>query len=148
MMTANDNKLHRSSNNSMLFGVAGGLAEYFDIEPTVVRVAWALLAFASVGMALIAYFVLAFIMPKEESDSTDPWQIIRENLDDFTHGAANIGLISRRRSLLAVLLIGIGVVLLLSNLGVLWWWKWEVLWPLVLVGIGVVILVGRFMRRE
>ena len=112
------------------------------------RVAWVLLAFASVGIALIAYFVLAFIMPKEESDSTDPWHIIRESLDDLTHVAANIGLISRRRSLLAVLLIGIRVVLLLSNLGVLWWWKWEVFWPLVLVGIGVVIFAGRLMRSK
>jgi len=36
-------KLHRSSVNRMLFGVCGGIGEYFNIDPTIIRLAWALL---------------------------------------------------------------------------------------------------------
>lgn len=147
-MTTNDNRLHRSSNNTVIFGVAGGLAEYFDVDPTIVRVAWVLIAFASFGIAVVGYFILALVVPEEDSDTARSPQVNRENLDDSKHGSANVGRRSSRHNLLAVLLIGVGVVLLLSNFGVLWWWKWEVFWPLALVGIGVVILLGRLMRRE
>ena len=46
----------------MLFGVCGGVAEYFDIDPTIVRLAWALLAFAC-GGGIVAYVVAAIVIP-------------------------------------------------------------------------------------
>lgn len=57
-------KLYRSKNR-MICGVCTGFAEYLNIDPTIVRVIWALLAFASFGMCLLAYFVAAIIMPDE-----------------------------------------------------------------------------------
>ena len=47
-----------------VFGVCGGIAEYFDIDPTIVRVAWAVLIFAY-GTGLLAYLVCALCMPKK-----------------------------------------------------------------------------------
>ena len=38
-----DKRLYKSSENSMLCGVCGGIAEYFDIDPTLVRLAWVIL---------------------------------------------------------------------------------------------------------
>ena len=51
------NQLHRSSRNKMVGGVAAGLAEYLDVDATLVRVVWALAFFAG-GTGLIAYLVL------------------------------------------------------------------------------------------
>ena len=55
-------KLYKSTTNRMLFGVCGGIAEYFNIDPTVVRVAWVLAALFF-GSGIIAYIIAAIIIP-------------------------------------------------------------------------------------
>jgi len=58
-------KLYRSTNNKMIEGVCGGIAEYFNIDPTLVRLAFVLLALAG-GPGVILYIILWIIMPKAE----------------------------------------------------------------------------------
>ena len=60
-------KLYRSKSNRMIAGVCAGVAEYLNIDPTVVRVIWAIAAFGSVG--LLAYIACALIIP-EKPDNT------------------------------------------------------------------------------
>lgn len=50
----------------MLCGVCGGLGEYLNLDPTVIRIAWVLLTFFSLGTAVLVYFIAAVIMPDEE----------------------------------------------------------------------------------
>ncbi len=50
--------------DAKLFGVCGGIAEYFDVDPTIIRVIWAILIFAY-GTGLLAYLVCALCMPKK-----------------------------------------------------------------------------------
>ncbi|MFN3414422.1 MAG: PspC domain-containing protein [Thermoanaerobaculum sp.] len=58
-------KLFRSSTERQLLGVCGGFAEYWELDPTVIRVAYAVLTFLTgVLPGLLLYFVLALIMPK------------------------------------------------------------------------------------
>ena len=58
-------RLYRTEGaNAKLFGVCGGIAEYFDIDPTLVRVVLVLLLFAA-GTGLWAYLVCALVMPKK-----------------------------------------------------------------------------------
>ena len=52
------------SNNRKLFGVCGGIAEYFGVDPTVVRVAWVILGLMA-GCGILAYIIAALIMPNE-----------------------------------------------------------------------------------
>ena len=59
-------KLMRSRNKRMLCGVCGGLGEYLNLDPTVIRIALVLLTFFSLGTAVLAYFIAAVIMPDEE----------------------------------------------------------------------------------
>lgn len=54
-------KLTKSADRK-LFGVCGGLAEYFDVDPTLVRVAF-IVAFFGFGTGLLLYIVLAIVMP-------------------------------------------------------------------------------------
>ena len=61
-------KLYRSKSDRVLVGVCGGIAEYFNIDPTVVRVIWGVASiFAFAGV--IAYIVCAFVIP-EKPDNT------------------------------------------------------------------------------
>ncbi len=62
-------RLYRSNTEKMLFGVAGGLAEYFEIDPTVVRVLFVLAALLN-GVGIVLYLALAIIMPKRPPAGT------------------------------------------------------------------------------
>lgn len=58
------------SDNKMICGVCAGIAEYFNIDPTLVRLITVFLLFAGVGSGLIAYIVAAIIIPEKSSDAT------------------------------------------------------------------------------
>ncbi len=63
-------RLTRSSRYKMIAGVCGGLAEYFDLDPTVVRVAYALISLVSAAFpGILAYIILMFVMPPPEQPS-------------------------------------------------------------------------------
>jgi len=58
-------RLYRSRDDRMLAGVAGGLAEMWGADPSLVRVIWALLVIFTGGVALIVYIVMALVIPEE-----------------------------------------------------------------------------------
>lgn len=60
-----EKRLYRSKRNRMLFGVCGGLAEYFNVDPTLVRILFIILLLGSVGTAILLYLLLAIVMPEE-----------------------------------------------------------------------------------
>jgi phage shock protein PspC (stress-responsive transcriptional regulator) len=62
-------KLYRNTSNKMIAGVCSGLAEYLNIDPTIVRLIWALIALSGAG--LLAYLVAALIIPEKPSDIID-----------------------------------------------------------------------------
>ena len=57
-------KLHKSSTNKMIAGVCGGIAEYFNIDPTLVRLGFVALSFMF-GGGLLVYILAAIIIPQE-----------------------------------------------------------------------------------
>ena len=57
-----EKRLYRIEEGKMVAGVCGGVAEYFNIDPTVVRLGWALVS-AFAGAGIIAYIAAAIIMP-------------------------------------------------------------------------------------
>lgn len=56
-------RLFRSKESKMICGVCGGIAEYFNIDPTLVRLGWVLVSVCSFGTGILAYFIAAVIMP-------------------------------------------------------------------------------------
>ena len=64
-----EKKLYRSTQNKMIAGVCSGLAEYINIDPTIIRVIWALVGLSGAG--LIAYLVCALIIPEKPSNIID-----------------------------------------------------------------------------
>ncbi|MEG0909756.1 MAG: PspC domain-containing protein [Bacilli bacterium] len=57
-------KLYKSNDNKMIDGVCAGIAEYFDIDATLIRLLWVLLAFCA-GGGFIAYIVAMIVIPRK-----------------------------------------------------------------------------------
>ncbi len=126
----------------MLFGVAGGLAEYLELDAVLVRVAIVVLCFAG-GLGIIAYIALALVMPEapERSGETSS-----EETPDASLPAGLSPSTQRNRTIIGGILIAIGVIFLFQQLDFFGWLRWDLLWPLIIVGIGLSLVWNRVRR--
>jgi phage shock protein C len=76
-------RLYRSTSEAMLGGVAAGIGNYFKIDPTFIRLAFAFLTLATGGGFLLVYLALWLLIPTAGSTASDPNQVIHENLNDI-----------------------------------------------------------------
>ena len=60
-------RLSQSRNNKMICGVCAGIADYFNLDPSIVRVLWAVLALAA-GTGVLAYIACAIILPEGDTE--------------------------------------------------------------------------------
>ena len=67
----NEKKLYKSSTDKKLAGVCGGIAEYFNIDSTLVRLGWVVFSLLA-GSGLLAYIIAAIIMPDRPYGSLKP----------------------------------------------------------------------------
>ena len=152
-----EKRLYRSRDDRMIWGVCGGIAHYFGIDPTIVRVIAVLLAFAD-GLGILAYIVLAIIVPLENSPSREPREIIKENVQEIKQTASQFGEDMRstfarqegevkemRRTgqghyLFGTILVVVGAIFLLNSFFP--WLKLSILWPVILIAIGLLIIFG------
>jgi len=63
-MDMQNKRLRKSRTDRKLCGVCGGLADYLNMDSTIIRLIWALLVFAA-GTGLLAYIIAAIVMPEE-----------------------------------------------------------------------------------
>jgi phage shock protein PspC (stress-responsive transcriptional regulator) len=148
----------------MIWGVCGGLAKYFGIDLVIVRLVFVLLIFAN-GLGILAYIILAIVVPLESSTSTTPKETVRENVAEMKQTATEMGreiqatftgekgeteeaAKARHRPLniLGIVLIIVGLFFLLGSFNLFWWLNWGNLWPLIIVAIGVLIILGAKRR--
>jgi len=156
-------RLYRSETDRMIAGLCGGLGEYFLIDPVIVRLIAVLLAFAS-GVGVIVYILLWIIVPTKSRIGATPQEVVKENVESIRERAEEFGhevqtAFGQRQPttgeqaqpaaptagtwLLGAIIILIGLIFLLQNFGLFWWWKWGNLWPIILVVIGIALLVRR-----
>ncbi|RMF54934.1 MAG: PspC domain-containing protein [Calditrichaeota bacterium] len=62
--------IFRSRSDRKIAGVCGGLAQYFNIDSSLVRLGWILLTLASAGLGILIYLLFIFIFPEESSEQT------------------------------------------------------------------------------
>src|SRR5256885_8004508 len=147
-------RLERSRVNRVISGVCGGIAEYLDIDATFVRVVMVILAFPF-GVGILIYFVVLFLMPDpgEATPFVRPAGIDQPMAGDPTSPATPVAarvvdplVMERRRNGIGLLLVAVGVVFLLGNMGVFRFIDWHYIWPVVLIALGVYLVAQRTRR--
>jgi phage shock protein C len=139
-------RLYRSPDDRMLAGVAGGVAEMFDVDPSIIRIVWAVLILLTGGLALLVYIVMAIVVPERPvgvevrqaagpptGASQGPAPSRRNDRSDGARGGLVAGLI--------LIVIG-GFFLareLIPSIDLGFWW------PTVAIGLGVVLVVVALM---
>lgn len=132
--TSTRKMLYRHPTDTVLGGVCGGLADYFGWDAALVRILWVVLTLATSGGGMLAYLALWILLPVGTMHAGQE-RPARLELNERNLGRA------------AWLLIGLGAIWLLGNVGILpWLWGgfWRVVsivfWPLLLIGVGYVLL--------
>ena len=138
-------RLYRSRNDRMLFGVAGGMAEWMDLDPAIVRLVWALLILAA-GVGFLLYIIAAIVIPEAPlgtvplgtAPSAAPGAPGAEPHTAYRRGSGNAAMI------FGLILVVLGAWFLLRryipNLDLSW------LIPGALIVIGLVLVVGALGR--
>ena len=127
-------RLYRSNKDKVLAGVCGGIAEYFKIDVTIVRLIVVLLAFPSFGITFFGYIIGALIIPERPLDYVE---VDGEDMDADTH--TTIDLDSKdTRKVLGILMIGIGALILMSKVFV--WFDSGMIIAIAIITIGVFII--------
>lgn len=116
-------RLYRSANDKVIAGVCGGLAQYFSIDPAIVRLAFVVFALAG-GASVLLYIVLWIAVP-------------------IGAGTPAVALGERGHEVLATVLIAVGALWLLANFGAFTFINWRFAWPLVLIAAGAALLLRR-----
>ena len=144
-------RLVRSTTDSMLGGVCGGLGAYFGIDANIIRLLFVVFAVVP-GFGIPAYLLLWLVVPEERA--TEPSTIgerVRDVTGEITERAKQVGETVRFGSLAphsqATVLVGIALVVvglgfLFRNLGFSWmrWVGFGTLWPVLVILIGLAYL--------
>ena len=142
-------RLERSRTNRVIGGVCGGLGEYLDIDATFVRVVMVILGFGGIG--ILIYIALLILMPQpgEAAPFVRPAGDVTAPLDPTAPmpvAVTDPATIDRRRSALGALLVAVGAIFLLGNLGFFRGLDWKYIWPLVVIALGVYLIAQRTRR--
>ena len=139
-------RLYKSPSDQMLSGVSGGLAEYLDVDSTLVRIAWVIVTVMSAGLGLLAYIALVIIVPTRPGNPSS--QVVgTEDEAAREPPPADDGGRVRGSVIGGTALIVIGVLFLLWNFGLFDWFDWGLFWPVVLIVLGLLLVVRTFTRR-
>lgn len=83
-------KTLKKSNNRKIFGVCGGIADYFGIDPSIIRLAVVVLSLFSVGTGIIVYIIAALIMPENTTSYEEDIDNLKSaNLNDNEPESSN-----------------------------------------------------------
>lgn len=154
-------KLYRSKTDKIFAGVCGGLAEYFDIDATIIRLLFILIV-AFGGSGLIVYALLWLIMPKSSNEPAiiteervkEVAQEVREKVEEFRENIKNDEPApkvhshlhdsnQRRGGLFGWVLLILGLAFLFNSFAPTWMrMHMFSYWPLILVFLGLVMIVN------
>lgn len=139
-----EKQLRRSKQDSVLGGVAGGLARYFNIDVVIVRLLFVISLFVSFGVSLFAYIILWVVLPEEpyyhfgnpeQSTGDTPVPADTASAPESNNGDRNLKIV-------AIGLIGFGTYMLLDQY-IAWYSLGKYFWPLALIGIGAFLLLRK-----
>lgn len=129
-------QLTKSSTDKVIDGVCGGIAEYFEVDSTIIRILWALAVFLG-GTGVIAYIVCMIVIPDEDKvKARAEGSTTIETTEDGEQQTTTDP--DRNRDLLGLGLIIIGIYFLIDKF--LPWMRLNRFWPVILIAVGVYFL--------
>src|SRR5690554_4332442 len=140
----------------MLAGVAGGMAEYFDVDPTIMRLIFVVILLAYIPLGLVAYIIASFIIPEKAVDkdargadanngtgeADDDARADRQEADIDQSGSTRSS--RNTRYLFGAVLLIIGAVLMAKQ--IIPWFYTKLFWPVLLIAAGLFIMCGGWRR--
>ena len=156
-------RLERSITNKVVAGVCGGIADYLQVDATLVRVFFVVGTILTGGLGLLGYIVLVVLVPLpgqpapfvksdvttstvEGAQGTDPAATTPILATPAVARPADPEAAERNRAAFGVVLVALGAIFLLSNAGLFRLVRWDLAWPLVFIAIGVLLLAQRVRR--
>jgi len=134
-----EKRLYRSKQNKVIAGICGGIAEYFSLDPTIVRVIWVLITLLG-GTGILAYLICIFIIPEgPEYEVFDA---------DYSQGQEKYGYYDEEKRLnnseknkmiLGIIFVILGVIFFLRRY---YWFDMRTLLPFVLIIIGGYMIIN------
>ncbi|MEW6082004.1 MAG: PspC domain-containing protein [Bacillota bacterium] len=139
-------RLYRSRRERMVAGVCGGVAQYFNVDVVIVRLAWVIFALAG-GPGIIAYIIAWIIVPEEPAAPGT-----HVSVEGDTHAEpADIPSKNKSQKALGYILVALGLYILLRAVFPMPWslsWGFSLgqWWPVILIALGVAMVLGFFDR--
>lgn len=129
-------QLYRSSSNKVIGGVCAGIAEYFDIDPTIVRLICVLALFAGIG--ILAYLICWVVIPEKSTSPFDTYQDASAGSEshDIQKSAAHNR--DKGIKIMGAALIIIGAFFLFDR--VFHWFDFSIVFPIALIAVGIYVL--------
>lgn len=153
-MTKTEKRLVRTSKNKMLGGVAAGIGDYFDLDPNIIRFLFIVLTVFG-GSGVLMYLLLWLLLPSDTSETSGGRDTMRENIGqmketvqgfaedikkEVTPEKTETENKGKSQGYLGMVLVVLGIVFLLINLGLLDMYVIRRFWPVLLVFLGVSLL--------
>ncbi len=138
-------KLYRSRENAMIGGVCAGLADYFNIDSTIVRLATVILIFPG-GLSIWAYIIAWIIIPQKpllgasEMASDGSATTAEGEVSSMSEDESPLEEKDKSRFIVGTVLIALGALFLLNAFDVFYWFSFGKVWPAILIIVGVVVL--------
>ena len=138
-----EKRLYRSRRNKIFAGVCGGIAEYFDIDPTIIRLIFIVGLFSN-GVGILAYLITLIIVPLPPEEAADHGEANGEETEVKKTSIQRVS--EKKRYILGGILIFIGTAFFAEKY--FRWFDFDYLWPVLLVIIGcLIIFEGRKSKK-
>ena len=130
-----EKKLQRDTNHKVIGGVCAGLANYFDMDASLLRLLLAfMILFAGTGFWL--YIILWIVMP-----AGNGFQPTAETIDAVMNDAFPNSQINKGSLVVGLILIGLGALGLIHRFVPAF--NWQMVWPIILIVLGLVLLIPK-----
>jgi phage shock protein PspC (stress-responsive transcriptional regulator) len=150
-----EKRLYRSRNKKVVAGIAGGLGDYLDVDPVIIRIIIVLITIFH-GVGLLIYIIMWIVIPEEQYDTSkksaeplyaeDTGQKTESNFAEGTNTSSQPEKSSNGRIIFGVILIFIGLIFLFERF--IPFFDFEFIFAIGLVALGLALIFNFFNKAE
>ncbi|MGD0523209.1 MAG: PspC domain-containing protein [Candidatus Microgenomates bacterium] len=131
-------QLYRSEKNRVIAGVCGGLADYFNFDPVIIRIFLVLITLFG-GSGVLLYLILWVVIPTESAVGDKSEVNIKNNVEEIKDTTKSV-VGNNSRMWAGIFFVGLGLIFLFNNFGIFHFLDLGRFWPVLLIALGLIIL--------